>query len=322
MLQTYSTTAVARTARVAYWNDLHWKLFLPIEVRPVDHAELDASLSFGPLGPISFSVVSSSPVTVDHSAQHVECTTDRWFCLMMALDGEIHLSQYGREIVLRGGDFVIYDSLTPCRMWFQDRNRVLSLRLAPAVIETYIPVPEGICGVKMSGDRGLGRLLAGMLPSLWTQIGDGVPDDVGPMLAAGLLDVVAAAYAMEQGTITSDSAAKIVRKAAIRRCVETRLRDPELSVAAVAAQRGRLGAVRASVVRERGRAALSLHSAAPARGGGVSVAQPLVAQSDHHDGRARLRLREHRTLLARVPRALRGESARISRAARMMFRFQ
>ena len=190
-------------------------------------------MRFGQLGPVAFTETSSLPVTLDHTAKHVERTHERWFSLMLSLQGSIHISHYGKDAVLDEGDFVLQDSQAPCRMSFPAPNQALSLRLSPETLQKYIPTPERVCGVRMFGSRGLGRTVRTMLPSLWGQVEDGLPVEFSESLANSLLEIVATSYAIEHKA-TKESATTSVLRAQITRFVEANLADPDLSIGAIA----------------------------------------------------------------------------------------
>ena len=65
MPKIYSTARVARGARLKYWNDLHSNLLAPIEIKPLDRAQFDATSRLDTLGQLRILVTESTPAVVE-----------------------------------------------------------------------------------------------------------------------------------------------------------------------------------------------------------------------------------------------------------------
>jgi AraC family transcriptional activator of tynA and feaB len=240
MMETYSTANVRRGSKVAYWNDLHCRLLFPLEVKPANPADFDADLSMVGMAGTLFAKVGSAQASVERTAGHIKNLAEQRFTLLMPLKGRIQLSHYGRDVMLEEGDFALFDSRAPSRMSYVGvgANQTLAVTAPTSTLRAYLPLPESVCGMRMPGARGVGRLLPPMLRGLWTQAAEGIPGDLGFALVTSLLHVAAAAYAVEQRAEVDDSAVRSVRKAQIKRFIEANLRDPELSVGAIAESMG------------------------------------------------------------------------------------
>jgi AraC family transcriptional regulator, positive regulator of tynA and feaB len=222
-------------AKVAYWNDLICSLFSPLEVIPADHERFDAESSVDALGPLSFTRIISLPATIEHTDKHVAHTTRREFFLLTPVRGRMLVSHYGHEVLLEEGDFLLGDSAAPSRIAFDEPNQALTVVVPEAALRVHMPVPERVCGLHMSGSRGMGSIVSDMVRKLWAQVEkSGVPPEFGAPIARNLLDVVATSYAMEYSAVMSESAVTSARLAHIKRYVETNLRDPDLTPGAVA----------------------------------------------------------------------------------------
>lgn len=237
MLETYSTTNVKRGSKLSYWNDLHHRLLFPCEINAADPAQFDADFSVAGLAGALFVKIASLPAIVERTASHVGGGEQR-FTLLMSLKGRIQLSHYGREVVLEQGDFTLCDSLAPSRMSYLTPNEALALTAPAQSLRAYFPLPESVCGLRMSGGRGIGRMLPTMLRCLWAQTAEGLPAELGSALINSVLHVAATAYAGEHGFAIDESAVRSVRKTQVKRFIEARLRDPDLSVGGIATGMG------------------------------------------------------------------------------------
>ena len=239
MVETYSTVNVRRGSKVAYWNELHCRMLFPLEVRPENRNEFDADVSIAGFAGALFAKVNSSPATIERTAGHVAGTEER-FTLLMSMKGSLQLAHYGHDVLLEEGDFSLCDSRVPSRMSYVEEgvHQTLAVTAPTKILRAYLPLPESMCGLRVIASRGAGRMLPSMFRCLWVQAAEGIPDEIGKPLISGLLNVAATAYAMEYGAAVDDSAVRSARKSQIKRFIEAHLRDPDLSVGAIATATG------------------------------------------------------------------------------------
>lgn len=233
-MRSYSTARAGRTARLTYWNDLHCDVFSPLEVKPFDRDRFDASLSVESLGPVTIVKTHSSAASIEHTDRHIEHTHARRAFLVMPTQGHVRSSHYGYDVELEEGDFGLSDSFTPGRVAFGEANQSLGISIPYDVLTLYIPDPEAIFGRRVAGSFGFGQLVSSMLHALWTQVERGLPNQFGPGVAKNLLELVATAYAIDHKSAVAESSMQCARRAQVKRFVERRLRDAELSANAVA----------------------------------------------------------------------------------------
>ena len=234
IFRTYSTARIPPAARLAYWNDIHWRLFTPLEVTPFDRGTFEAEIRFDTLGTVGLARTTSRAATIEHSEQHVNQTTTRQAFLIMPTRGAVALSCYGREAVLEEGDFALSDSLAASSAVLNSTNRSLLLSIPYEVLTTHIPDPRPFFGLRISGSHGFGQTVNTLLRSVWAQAEQGIPSQAGPQVAHSLLALVAMAYAMEHQTDIAESSLTAARRGQIKRFIELHLRDTDLSAVTIA----------------------------------------------------------------------------------------
>jgi AraC-like DNA-binding protein len=238
MPKIYSTTRVARGARVKYWNDLHCNLQAPLEVKPLNRSQFDATSSLDHLGPLRMVVTESAPAVVEHRARHVAQTKERRFRLLLSTQGRVRLQHVGHEVVLEQGDFALLDDAAPYRIAFRESNSAICLAISPPTLRTYLPAPSHLCGLAMSATAPMNKVASTMLQGLSEQARRGLPTEQGSMLAKNLLQVMAAAYAIEYGFQAGRSVAAAARYIEIKRYIEMHLHNPELGPTPIATALG------------------------------------------------------------------------------------
>jgi AraC family transcriptional activator of tynA and feaB len=228
MPKIYSTARVARGARLKYWNDLHSNLLAPIEIKPLDRGQFDATSRLDTLGQLRILVTESAPAVVEHHARHVAQTKERRFRVILSTRGRLRLQHLGRESTLEEGDFALLDDAAPYRIAFHEPNNAIWLAVSPSTLRTYLPTPSGLCGIAMSATAPMNNVVGTMLRGLCEQVQQGLPAEQGQVLARNLLQVMASAYSLQHGCRAERSVVAAARYTEIKQYIEMHLRNPEL----------------------------------------------------------------------------------------------
>ena len=239
MIKNYSTSHVARSVRVRYWNDLHGDAVSPLEITARDRSEFNALARIGDLGPLRFVQIDSAAATVAHDDRHVARTRERHFRLVLPVRGKIGLRHAGHDVMLEQGDFALLDDSMPYRIDFDEPNQSLCVAISPATIKAYLPAPGRLSGLRMSTARPLNKVASTMLVNLWTEIEtEELLPEQRPALARSLLQVLAASYAIDHACEVERSVVAAARRTEIKQYIEAHLRNPELSPRTIAAAMG------------------------------------------------------------------------------------
>jgi AraC family transcriptional regulator, positive regulator of tynA and feaB len=234
ILKSYSTKDASHVAKTTYWNDLMHKLVAPLEVTPADRVGFDAQFRMDAIGPLSIRQTSSMPAKIESTVRHIAQAPEQRFFLMMPLQGSVAVAHCGRQSILEAGDFVLIDGTAPSRVEFGEPNTSIHLVLSPPDLQTRLPSPENLCGLKASRDRQFGRVVGAMLEDVWRQVESGFPQEHGPTVAKNVMDVIATAFALQHGSKFAESESVGRRRAHIKRFIEARLGEQSLSPAIVA----------------------------------------------------------------------------------------
>lgn len=232
-LEILSTADQPQHRRLEYWNDLTSIAFTPLVSDPVDRRGFEGCLTKTRLGDIRVSEVRSDPATVRHSRQHVARAREALLMLCLQLDGVSLTRQQGRESLLRSGDFHLLDSARPYEVCFQETNRMLVLSIPQQALARRMAHPEGVIGMRMSGQGGVPGLLSSLLGSFWQEREKSDARVLSPHFSEAILDLIASAYAGSSPAEAGTSIA-VARREQVRSYIEAHLHEPTLTPAAVA----------------------------------------------------------------------------------------
>lgn len=231
----YSTQSQPSHAKVSYWNEAMSEVFSPLETRPLQSGPFEASAAAAPLGRLLMVQIDSTPARIIRTRQHVANCRAQKFFLHLQVEGRLRLCQDNKEALLKEGDLALSDCSLPYTLDYDDHCKTMVLVMSADDLKQHLPNPDEVVGVRLAGTRGLAHTTSVMLSSLWTQARDRLPHEVGLRVSESVLDVFAAAWLTEYGVKVADSAVSGSRRVQIKRYIDARLRDPELSARTVAA---------------------------------------------------------------------------------------
>lgn len=237
MLHELSTADVAPRHRLAYWSDMVCDTYVQLDCEaPAGAATIEGSIESARLAALSLSQVTATAQQVHRTASRIARASEDYFLVSIQTVGHGLVAQDGREAHLAPGDFALYDSSRPYTLGFDDDFQQFVLMLPGRALRTELPGTERLTASVVSGQRGAGHLMINMIRTLAADIDTLAPesavavaDSVTQILIAGLSTLPAA----KRAPLSQLQAYHLER---IKACVRARLRDPALSVAAVAAE--------------------------------------------------------------------------------------
>jgi AraC-like DNA-binding protein len=223
-------------AKMDYLKGVMSSVFAPLDVVPDDPDLFDNHIVSTSLGSLSLANAHSYPAHIIRRRPHAAGTPRHLFFLHMQLQGKVQAMQDGREGLLGPGDMVLCDAAAPYDLGLIGENRTLILGIPADELTRRVPAPYGLLGRQLPGSAGPLRMVRGLLGELWEQVEKGapLPQEAGERLAATLLDLFATACHLNFGTVSAEGTLADGHRARIRRLIEQRLFDPDLSVPAIA----------------------------------------------------------------------------------------
>jgi AraC-binding-like domain len=123
----FTTRGVAPPDRVAAWQEMVSRLFLPLTITPLDAASgpghFEAAATARDLGGVRVWRVTGSPMAADRDSRHISAPAVGDYLLAVHVRGSARASQDGREVDLGPGDFALFDSARPYSIAFRARGR-------------------------------------------------------------------------------------------------------------------------------------------------------------------------------------------------------
>lgn len=229
-------------SRADDWRDLVCDVIGPHEVRVPEGVDAGDRLALGEVGPVMVGeFTSGTPAWIDRSRRNILRTNDDdHLCKVQVMErGRGVVQQDGREASLGPGDLVFVDLSRPAR-WAMSPMGLVAVMFPRALLPLPSDDVASLTAVRVSGDRGVGRLVSSLARQLPRHLDDG-PASVATAtrLGTAVLDLLMVALAARadggspgQLPVETQRRALLVR---IHAFVEEHLADPGLSPAVIAA---------------------------------------------------------------------------------------
>lgn len=237
MSQLLSTAAVEPARRLAYWTEMVCDTYVQLDCdAAADARTITGEIAVDQLATLQLSRVTATAQHVRRTPARIAWASEDYFLVSIQALGSGVVVQDGRAAKLAPGDFALYDSTRSYELQFDGPFQQYVLKLPGPTLRTALRDTHQLTATQVSGARGAGHLMIGMIRTLAADIETLAPesavavaDSVTQILIAGLSALPAA----RQPALSNLTA---LHREQIKACVRARLREPGLSVAAIAAQ--------------------------------------------------------------------------------------
>lgn len=232
----FSTADVPRRDRFDYWHSVACQNVIQHDSKPRCRPEFHAELRASSLADLDLVEFSNAPMAVVHSAAHSANANPDKILICRQAAGRLVLEQEGRDALLNPGDMTLLDPRLPYTGEFSAGSRLLVVKVPRRQLEAHFGSLRAITARALSpgeAEIGLTSSFLAMLPSF--------VDSLNPLAQETVrnqaLDLIALSLERAGGDQRASSARALVRLK-VRAAIEARLHEPQIDLAAVAAEAG------------------------------------------------------------------------------------
>lgn len=237
MTHVLKTSSVEPRHRLAYWSEMVCETYVQLECDPIaGERSIAGEIASDRLATLELSCVTATAQRVHRTPARIARTGEDYLLVSIQAQGEGKVIQHGRTAQLQPGDFALYDSTCPYELRFDGPFRQYVLMIPGPLLRTALNDTHRLTATTVSGQRGAGHLMIGMIstlaadmPTLAPESSAAVADSITNILVAGLSGLPAA-----RPVPVSQLAA--LHREQIKACVRARLSEPALTIASIAAQ--------------------------------------------------------------------------------------
>jgi AraC-like DNA-binding protein len=233
-----TTDTVAPRERLAYWTDMICSTYVQLECDAAQRDKFAGSINSQTMPGLDLSVVASGAQKVLRTPRQIARAKDDYFLVSIQTKGKGVLRQDGRDALLNPGDFALYDSTRAYELHFEEDFQQIVLKLPGEQLRSAVRNTEKLTATTVSGRAGAGHLMIGMIKTLWDDIEELEPASA-VAVAGGVLNILVAGLQTlpesKNRGVSSLTSYHLIR---IKREIDSRLRDPALSVGEMARDLG------------------------------------------------------------------------------------
>ena len=237
MHQAVTTASVEPGQRLAFWTDMVCNTYVQLDCdAAAGAASIEGDIVADELATLRLSRVTATPQIVRRTAAKIAHASEDYFLVSIQTRGEGMIVQDERAARLAPGDFALYDSTRPYELHFEVPFQQYVLRLPGPTLRSALRDTPLLTASTVSGQRGAGHLMIGMIQTLAADIGTLAPESAAAVAESVTQILIAGLSALPAARQQPVSHLTAYHRAQIKACARARLRDPALTVASVAAQ--------------------------------------------------------------------------------------
>ena len=233
MARLLTTDEVDARDRLGYWNEAVSDAYVQlICTAPAD--DVVGDIRVDSLSTLELSRVTATAQRVTRTPSLIARAAEDYFLVSIQTAGTGRISQDDRSTELHPGDFALYDSTRPYELAFDDDFQQYVLMLPGPTLRSQLRDASRLTARSIRGSRGAGHLMIEMIRTLAADIAVLEPA-AAAAVAQGVEHIVVAGLS-SLGDGVSPEPTLEARREQIKTCARARLRDPGLTLAAIARQ--------------------------------------------------------------------------------------
>lgn len=237
MNRVLNTSSVEPRHRLSYWTEMVCDTYVQLDCDPAAGLRtIEGEIASDRLATLELSRVTSTAQRVLRTPSRIARSAEDYFLVSIQARGEGQVLQDGRTAHLQPGDFALYDSTYPYELRFDGPFCQYVLMIPGPVLRSLLPDTRRLTATTVSGRRGAGHLMIGMISTLASDMSELAPESAVAVADSVTHILVAGLSALPAARPVPVSHLAALHREQIKACVRTRLHDPELGVAGIAAQ--------------------------------------------------------------------------------------
>ncbi len=237
MTRVLNTSSVEPRHRLAYWTEMVCDTYVQLDCDPAAGLRtIEGEIASDRLATLELSRVTSTAQRVLRTPSRISRAAEDYFLVSIQARGEGQVLQDGRTAQLQPGDFALYDSTHPYELRFDGPFCQYVLMIPGPVIRSALHDTRRLTATTVSGRRGAGHLMIGMISTLASEMSELAPESAAAVADSVTNILVAGLSALPGARPLAISRLAALHREQVKACVRARLRDPDLTVAGIAAQ--------------------------------------------------------------------------------------
>jgi len=229
-----TTASVAASERLEWLRETIRREYADVAITPPPDGDLFNEMTILPWTDFRLSNIRSRPIGIERLPREASYVSQDAYFAVVPLAGDYHLEQCGREAQLQPGDIALYDATRLHKVHCPTSFAKLIVSIPRALLRARMAGVEHCTAIRIPGDQGLGAVASNYLRCATlnhaTMNADEFSALAGPFL--DLLTLALVSVRPQEFTLSYSRALALQR---VKDFIESRLADPQLDTATIAA---------------------------------------------------------------------------------------
>jgi AraC family transcriptional regulator, positive regulator of tynA and feaB len=237
MKTAFSTTRVHARDRLAYWREEASKVYVAHDFSTRVGRGFHGEIGVASLGSVDLASFECDECLVERTQQRLAGANDDDVLLCRQVVGHIRVYQDGRDAATAPGDVYLLDPRRPFALAVGPGNRSVAFKVPRWEVQARLGEIASYTATMLPQAAAVTALASEFLGMIAVRA-DAIDPAMGPKVAQQALDLVALAFETGVGAPVQLSSTRTTTLLRLKSIIETRLRDPALKPADVAAAAG------------------------------------------------------------------------------------
>lgn len=228
----FDVRSLPSAQRFQFWQEAICETYLTVDCQKLDEAPLEGFIDAYSLGELTLSQVYTPAMNYVRGVNELKKSNEEYFQLILAVKGDVILEQRGSQSRIKPGEMVIYSSTehSQCICLGDTYNSVI--KIPRVLLADRIDRVDEISATILDCHTPIGMLTRNLISECLNTAKHNV--DYGTLFSNGVLDILASAIESNLPSASTPKGSPALAK--IKKHIEQRLSDPDLSVLLIAEQ--------------------------------------------------------------------------------------
>jgi len=186
------------------------------------------------VGDLGISTITTDAYDVFRTDKGISSSGNDAFIVSIQTEGSSVIRQLDREVVLKPGDFTIYDSTMPYHLHFADRLSQLVIKVPREHLKLHLQTPEAFTALHYRGGKGISQITTSFARTLFDET-DSLNKETQSKLSETFVSLLASSIREATSEINRAPRSKETQLLRTKHFIKKHLRNPELNLNIIAA---------------------------------------------------------------------------------------
>jgi len=229
----YTTKKLIGAKRAQLWRQFISETFVELDCDGMSKDSFFGELRARSLGDLGISTITTDAYDVFRTDNSILKSGSDDFIVSIQTSGRSVIRQLDRDVVLKAGDFTIYDSTMPYHLHFDSRLSQLVVKVPRAALKKHLQTPEAFTALHYEGRAGLSQVMTQFAHSLFNQanaLDDKAQSRLSDTFISLLTDAIRDATAQYERA-PRNKETQLLR---VKHYIKSHLRNPQLNLSSLA----------------------------------------------------------------------------------------